>query len=71
VYKQEVNDEIIGVVTDNKKKTLHDGIVLNSTDLSDSVPHVSIKFVSEDSPSTKQSDLATVEGQKLKSEINP
>lgn len=70
VYKQEVNDEIVSVVTENKKKTLHDGVVLNSTDLSCSVPDVSVKFITEESLSSIQSDLSTVEGQKSKSAPN-
>ena len=60
VYKQDVCDDVVIDSSENKKRKLHDGIVLNSKDLSDSVSGISVKFIKEDPVSIQQSDISIV-----------
>lgn len=61
VYKQEVRDENLDDVQKIKKRQIHDGIVLNSTQLPEAISQVSVKFINEDTAIVKQSDIPTVD----------
>lgn len=61
VYKQEVRDESLDNVPEINKRQIHDGVVLNSTQLPVSTSQVSVKFINADTAFVKPSEISTVD----------